>query len=185
MKTLLELALQAIPNPGFMAKTYLVLWHPLAIKLEARDYEEKRNVFREQHRMQFRYDASSGEFYAELLFFRNRGRGSGCNGKKFKVCGISYEQMLKKKRCIIEIKNKDELCAALAIVTMKAKADSDPEYQEIRKGWGFQKVLAEQLHREAGVPEGPCGFDKITQFQSSWPRLSGNRYGGDTRSSLV
>ena len=55
MKTLQELALQAVPNPGFMAKTYLVPWHPLAIKLEARDYEEKRNVFREQHRKQFRY----------------------------------------------------------------------------------------------------------------------------------
>lgn len=55
MKTLQELALQAVPNPGFMAKTYLVPWHPLAIKLEARDYEEKINVFREQHRMQFRY----------------------------------------------------------------------------------------------------------------------------------
>ena len=55
MKTLQELALQAVPNPGFIAKTYLVPLHPLAIKLEARDYEEKRNVVWEQHRTQFRY----------------------------------------------------------------------------------------------------------------------------------
>lgn len=50
MKTLQELALQAVPNPGKMAKMYLVPWYPLAIQLEARDYE-----FREQHRIKFRY----------------------------------------------------------------------------------------------------------------------------------
>lgn len=55
MKSLQEMALRAVPNPGFMARTYLVPWHPLAVKLEARrQYEEDRNKFREQHRTQFR-----------------------------------------------------------------------------------------------------------------------------------
>lgn len=60
MKTLQELALKAVPNPSFMVKTYLVPWHPLAIKLEARQYEEDRHKFREQDRTQFRYIV--GEF---------------------------------------------------------------------------------------------------------------------------
>ena len=55
MKTLQELVLQAVPNPGKMAKMYLVSWHLLAIQLEARDYEEQRNRFCEQHKIKFRY----------------------------------------------------------------------------------------------------------------------------------
>ena len=56
-----------------------------------------------------------------LLFFKNRGRGSGL--KNNNPGNMSYEQMLKKKRSIIEIKNNDELCAARAIVTMKVLAE--------------------------------------------------------------
>ena len=55
MKTLQGLALQAVPNPALMARTFLVPWHPLAKQLEARDYEEQRNKFREEHRVNFRY----------------------------------------------------------------------------------------------------------------------------------
>lgn len=38
MKTLQELALAAVPKPGLQAKLYLVPCHPLAKKLEERDY---------------------------------------------------------------------------------------------------------------------------------------------------
>ena len=55
MKTLQELALQAVPNAALMARTFLVPWHPLAQQLEARDYEEQRNKFRQEHRIKFRY----------------------------------------------------------------------------------------------------------------------------------
>ena len=55
MKTLQDLALQAVPNPALIARTFLVPWHPLAQKLEARNYEEQQNQFREQHRVHFRY----------------------------------------------------------------------------------------------------------------------------------
>ena len=55
MKTLQDLALQAFPDPALMARTFLVPWYPLAQKLEARNYEEQRNKFREQHRVHFRY----------------------------------------------------------------------------------------------------------------------------------
>lgn len=63
------------------------------------------------------------------------------------------------------IKNEDELCAARAIVTMKALADKDPRYEELRRGRWSQKILAKQLHRESGVLEGPCGLEQIIQIQ--------------------
>lgn len=111
------------------------------------------------------FDGASGEFYAELLFFKNRCRGSGCHGKKNNPGSLSYKDILKKKRCIIQIKNKDELCAARAIVTMKAREDQDPEYRNIMQGRWSQKILAKKLHRDAGVPEGPCGLVDIKTFQ--------------------
>lgn len=44
------------------------------------------------------FDGASGEFYAELLFFKNRSRGSGCRGKKGNPGNKSNEQMLKKEK---------------------------------------------------------------------------------------
>lgn len=78
---------------------------------------------------------------------------------------MSYEQMLKKKKCIVTIKNEDELWAARAIVTMKALADQDPQYENIKRGRGQQGYLAHKLHRDGGVPEGPCGLDQVKQIQ--------------------
>ena len=69
--------------------------------------------------------------------------------------------MLKKKKCIFTIKIKDELCAARAIVTMKALADDDPHYQELRDRRWRQGMLAKKLHREVSVPERPCGLQEI------------------------
>lgn len=114
------------------------------------------------------FDAASGEFYAELLFFENRSRSSGW--KKGNPGYMSYEQMLKKKTRIITIKNKDELCAARAIVTMTALADDDPHYQELRDGRWHQGMLAKKLHGEVGVPEGPCGLQEIKQIQQQMPQ---------------
>ena len=72
------------------------------------------------------FDASSGEFYIELLFFKNRQRGSGCEGKKGKPGSLSYEDMLKKKKCLITIKNKDDRCAPRTLVTVQALVDANP-----------------------------------------------------------
>ena len=54
MKTLHQLALQAVPNPGFMADKYLVPWHPIVKELQERQYTEDRNCYREEHRVNFR-----------------------------------------------------------------------------------------------------------------------------------
>ncbi|CAH3173640.1 unnamed protein product [Porites lobata] len=54
MKTLYQLAFDAVPNKGLMAETFLVPWHPVAQQLQAQQYIEDRNKYREQHRVNFR-----------------------------------------------------------------------------------------------------------------------------------
>ena len=58
---------------------------------------------------------------------------------------------LNKKRCVIQIKNKDQMCCARAIVTAKAKIDEHPEWNSIRQGRGQQKEMASALHDAAGM----------------------------------
>lgn len=109
-------------------------------------------------------DAAGGEFFAELLFVKNRSRGAG-NGKKYDLRGMSYETMLKKKKSVVTIKNKDQLCCARAIITMKAKADQDPQYHNILQGCWRQRHLAKTLHKDAEVPEGSSGLEELKKFQ--------------------
>lgn len=109
------------------------------------------------------FDATNGEFYVELLFLKNRQRGSGL--KKNNDGSMSYEQLLKKKRCTINIKNRDELCFARAFVSTKAYVDQDPQYKNMSKGRGLQGYLAHKLHQETGVTEGACGSEQIQQIQ--------------------
>ena len=62
MKTLYQLAFDAVPNKGLMAETFLVPWHPVAQQLQQQQYLEDRNRFREEHRVNFRF------VYADLCF---------------------------------------------------------------------------------------------------------------------
>ena len=64
MKTLYQLTLEAVPNKGLMADTFLVPGHPIAKELQAQQYIEDRNKYREQHRVNFRF------VYADLCFIQ-------------------------------------------------------------------------------------------------------------------
>lgn len=71
-----------------------------------------------------------------------------------------------------EIKNKDELCCARAIVTMreysKRQAGEENTFKNIYQARGKnsqQLKEAKKLHQQAGVPEGPCGLEEVKQFQ--------------------
>ena len=108
------------------------------------------------------FDATDGEFYAQLSFFRTERRG-GKPGKQ-KLLRLSFKDILR-KQSILEIKNTDNLCLARALITMKAYVDKDPHYREIRKGGEFLRGLAHQLHEAAGVPKGTCGNKELLQFQ--------------------
>ena len=108
------------------------------------------------------FDATNGEFYAALSFFKTE----QCGGKpaKNKPGRQSFDQLLKKKS-VITIKNMDELCLARALVSTKAYVDNDPQYQNISKGCGMQGHLAHMLHEESGVPKGTCGYPEVRKMQ--------------------
>jgi hypothetical protein len=92
----------------------------------------------------------------------------GGTGRKRDV--VNLESYLTKKRGIIQIKNKDDLCCARAIVVAKAKLDKDPQYKSIvdhRRA--TQTTLAQELHESAGVPLGSCGIAEVKKFQAALP----------------
>ena len=79
-----------------------------------------------------------------------------------------FDLMHKKKECMITIKSTDDLCCARGIFTMKEYVDGDPQkqYRNLRDGTPIQARLAKQLHRDAGVPECPCGYVELEKFQA-------------------
>ena len=109
-------------------------------------------------------------FSASVLFTRPERKGGkragGGPGQKI------WEHMAKEFKCVCEIKNKDKLCCARAIVIMqeytKRQAGEPNTFENIRQDRGKnsqQLKEAKKLHEEAGVAEGPCGLEEITTFQ--------------------
>ena len=107
----------------------------------------------------------------DVVLIRMPTPGSG-RGRKREVGFRAWEADSKRKQCIIRIENQDDLCCARAIVTTKAWIHrNDPghmpknNWDTLRKGRPRQKKMAQDLHRAAGVPEGPCGLPELEQFQ--------------------
>ena len=73
-------------------------------------------------------DVTEGEFYVELNFFKHSGQGGTSCVKKHNPGRMSYETLLKQRQCIIQTKNKDQLCCAPAILTIKDRVDNDVQY---------------------------------------------------------
>ena len=76
------------------------------------------------------------------------------------------------KKSHVTIKNKDQLCCARAIVTIKALVDAnrdpwDQDYHNLKQGCPVQGRKAKKLHRLADVSEGPCGIPKLQKFQEA------------------
>ncbi|CAB3992512.1 Hypothetical predicted protein [Paramuricea clavata] len=83
---------------------------------------------------------------------------------------VNLESYLTKKRGIVQVKNKDDLCCARAIVVAKAILDKDPQYKSIVSRTGtLQDRLAQELHESAGVSLGSCGIPEIKKFQAALP----------------
>ena len=110
-------------------------------------------------------------FTVETTFIRTPGPGRG-HGKRYKPSSAAVRGIVKKSR--IPIKNKDDLCCARAIVTMKAYVDAgndsrDRDYKNLLYGYPVQERRAKELHQLANVPEGPCGIRELQQFQAALP----------------
>ena len=110
-------------------------------------------------------DPERDGFFVELTFVKTFERGGKNGGKKGNPGKMAWKKMAKKKKCVIQIKNKDDLCLARGIVTMKERADEGSHYHNLRQGKPIQERWARLLHQEAGVPEGPCGFEELQKFQ--------------------
>ena len=117
------------------------------------------------------FNPSNG-FHVDVVIVAMPGRGSG-RGKNRKVGQQCLDRVNKKKKCIIPIKNDDQLCCARAIITMKAHChrqegvDGHRNWENLKSGQPVQEKLAKELHLQAGVPEGPCGIPELHQFQQA------------------
>ena len=93
-------------------------------------------------------------------------QGGTSNGR-YKRTIVNIREYLKKKKSVITITNKDNLCLARALVVAIARIENDPKYHQISDGKGrIQLQRAFNLHRAANVPLGLCGLDEVKQFQA-------------------
>lgn len=103
-------------------------------------------------------------FTTETTFIKMPAEGSG-HRRKLKPGNTAIESLLAKKKSVVRIENRDELCCARANVTTKARIDGHVNYKNISKGRAIQTDLPKQLHVEACVEEGPCGIPELQKFQ--------------------
>ena len=112
-------------------------------------------------------------FNVDVVMVSMPGRGTGGRGQKNNPGQRCLDRINKKKKCIISINNDDQLCCARAIITMKAHChrnegvEGHRNWENTKRGLPVQKRLAEELHRQAGVPEGPCGLEELHKFQQA------------------
>ena len=116
------------------------------------------------------FNPSEG-FSVDVVFVKMPGKGKG--RQKNNAGQRCLEKENKRKQCIISIRNDDTLCCARAIVTMRAHChkndgvDSHRHWENLKRGLPIQEQEAKKLHREANVPEGPCGLQELQQLQQA------------------
>lgn len=67
-------------------------------------------------------DPERDGFYVEFTFLKTLGRGGKNGGARGNPAKIAWKKLTKKKR-VIPMKNKDNLCCARAVVTVKEFVD--------------------------------------------------------------
>ena len=110
---------------------------------------------------------------------------SGSGNANRKRNGVNLQTRLVRKRCITTIKNKDELCAARAIVTGIAKVEGFPNCRSYVEGKSVQRSMAWDLHDKDGVPLTPCGIEEIKFFQAVLPWYQLVVVSGDHFNSII
>ena len=112
-------------------------------------------------------------FQVDVMFVLMPGLGSSHHKKKHNPGRLCLDRENKKKRCIVTIKNRDALCCACAIVTMRAHCHKDQgmdglrQWDNLKRGLLVQQRQAQDLHQQAGVAEGACGLPELCQFQQA------------------
>ena len=117
---------------------------------------------------QFEMDDS---FQLSITQVHHAPQGTG-KPRRGKPSHPTMDMLTRNSKSIIRIQNDDELCCARALVVAKARVDPHPKWESIRKGKPLQRTLALDLHHEAKVPLGPCGYEALTAFSQA-PSLRG------------
>ena len=114
------------------------------------------------------FDHNQG-FNVEVVFVKTPQRGRGKKNRNPGQRCLDNEN--KRKRCIIPIRNNDELCCPRAIVTMIAHCrreesnDASFNWRYMKEGKQVQEDAARELCQQAGVRPGPCGWEELNKFQ--------------------
>ena len=109
-------------------------------------------------------------------------QGSG----RVKRTTLNIRDYLKKKKSVITINNKDDLCLARALVVSIARIENDPRYNYIiDSGCPVQRERAFDLHEAANVPLGPCGLKEVELFQQYLVNYQIIVVSGDNNNSII
>ena len=108
------------------------------------------------------------------------------SGRRSKRTTLNIRDHLKKKRSVIPISNKDNLCLARALAVSIARIEKDPQYNSIKDSRGaIQRERAFDLHEAANVPLGPCGLKEVDLFQQHLVNYQIIVVSGDHDSSII
>ena len=111
-------------------------------------------------------------------------QGSGKSNVKRNI--VNIRDYLKKKKSVIPINNKDNLCLARALVVSIARIEQDPRYARItRPDSCVQRERAFDLHEAANIPLGPCGLDEVELFQQYLVNYQIIVVSGDHTNSII
>ena len=108
-------------------------------------------------------------------------RGSG----RSKRTTLNIRDYLRKKKSVITINNRDNLCLARSLVVSIARIEQDPRYKGISEGNGIQRERAFDLHQAANVPLGPCGLNEVELFQRYLVNYQIIVVSGDQNNSII
>ena len=111
-------------------------------------------------------------------------QGSGRSKVKRNI--VDIRDYLKKKKSVVPINNKDDLCLARALVVSIARIEQDPRYARItRPDSCVQRERAFDLHVAANIPLGPCGLDEVELFQQYLVNYQIIVVSGDHTNSII
>ena len=114
--------------------------------------------------------SSDRGFSASMTLIRRDVKGGKRTG--YKPGTRIWSEVTKELKSVHVITNNDELCCGRAIVVMreyaKKQAGESHTFETIRRDRyknSQQLKEAKNLYQDAGVPEGPCGYEEIQKFQ--------------------
>lgn len=134
------------------------------------------------------YQSNSEGFHSDN-FFMTATVAKPYRGKGRSASSLTYDDECRKRRGVVVIHNKDNLCLARALVVAMAYVMNSPYFKQIRQNIGKrQNQEVQKLLSDTGItiPPTGAGFEEIQQFQRHLKnfKISVFRYGTKGRELL-